>query len=121
MTATQPPSGASAIVRPSTTWQSHVNRFVYEYSTSMKTAIGSSFIDSGSRLAAAQNNSTKDTIINKTTSPIFNSPAGIARLAVRGFFLSLTRSMSRLSPIAALLAPNMASSTQPICAHDGNV
>ncbi|KHF35321.1 hypothetical protein CM49_02370 [Paenibacillus sp. P1XP2] len=38
---------------------------------------------------------------------------------MRGFFLSMTWSIIRFKPNAALRAPNMAINIQPICAHEG--
>ncbi len=76
---------------------------------------------SGLNLNDAQNNNTKLTIMKITTSLDLSNPAGIARPAVRGFFPSITRSIIRLKPKAALRAPTIASRIQPICGQEGRL
>ena len=59
-------------------------------------------------IAAATKNSTADTTVNTQTKPTDNRPAGSARVAVRGFKASYSRSAILLKAIAVDLAPTMA-------------
>src|SRR6185369_6532448 len=59
-------------------------------------------------------------MMKTVTFPLLICPAGIAREAVRGFFASISASISLFSPMAAVRAPIMASRIQSACAADGS-
>ena len=66
-------------------------------------------------MAAASRNKAEEININAHTKPTDNSPAGIARDAVRGLRASIWRSATRLKAMAAERAPTIATTIQKIC------
>ena len=90
-----------------------MNRFVYEYRSTIPIASGDSL--SAKRLSrhAAKTSSAQLTTTNTVTNAGVTNPAGNARIAVRGFPASMLRSAKRLNPMAALRAPTIATTIQP--------
>ena len=82
--------------------------------------MGISFRQSGFSCEAARKKIAKERMTKSTTSPVFSRPAGSALFSVLGFRRSIALSIRRLSPIAALRAPTIASEIQPASAHVGS-
>ena len=59
-------------------------------------------------------------MMKASTWPGVTSPRGSARVLVRGFSASMSRSAQRLKPIAADLAPTMATTIQKACRSEGS-
>ena len=74
---------------------------------------------SGFSRQAATTSSAADTTVNTPTALLVMSPAGMARIAVRGLSASMPASATRLNAIAQLRAPTMATSIQPRTPHGG--
>ena len=116
-TASQPPTGATAIASPRNSCGQVVKRLASEYQNTMASATGESAKHSGLSRHDANTNAADDTATNTVASRVLIRPRGISRIAVRGLSASIRASTSRLNPIAALRAATIAARIQPIVPH----
>ena len=107
------------MVRPRARWQSQLTRLASGYSTKAATGTGQSTQVSSGSWDTATSSRARLTAQNAATWPTARRPEGISRDAVRGFRASMSASMMRLSAIARLRAPTMASRIQPSVAALG--
>src|SRR5271154_139105 len=87
----------------------------------MARAAGASSRESRFKRQAAKKSTAEDTNVKNQANPAESSPAGRARLAVRGLRRSYSRSAMRFMVMAAERAPTMATMIHRICRHVGSV
>src|SRR5262245_5160828 len=107
-TASQPPTGATAIARPRYNCVQVVYRLASEYQNTIARATGDSAKHTAFSREAANTNTRDETTTKATASGRLIRPLGSSRADVRGFNASRRASAIRLNPIAALRAPTMA-------------
>src|SRR6185295_17255776 len=103
-TASQPPTGATAIARPRKSCVHVVKRLAREYQNTIASATGDRARQSGLKRDAAKTNTTDATMTKAVASALVMTPRGNSRFAVLGLSRSNRASTSRLKPMAALLA-----------------
>ncbi len=86
----------------------------------MASATGASMNESGFSIYAASTSRPEETMMNARTCAGVTSPRGSARVFVRGFSESMSRSAQRLKPMAAERAPTIAAMIQITCSSDGS-
>ena len=96
-------------------WDSHVNRFVYEYPSTIASANGDSVRHSGLNAAQAAPKTTTETTSTATAHAREILPLGNGRPRVLGLAASNFTSTSRLKLMAAVRAPAMATVIQNTC------
>src|SRR5258708_4543694 len=111
-TASQPPTGATAIARPRNSCVQVVQRLAREYQNTLASATGDSARQTLFSRHDANTNAADDTATKNAASRGLIAPRGISRFAVRGFRASIRASTRRLNPIAALRAATIATTTQ---------
>src|SRR5436305_9965086 len=118
-TAIHEAAGAIPKANPSTICDHRVNRLVNEYSSTIAKASGERY--SVSRFScAAEITKTTQVAVTKTAANFCEStPAGMARVAVRGLAASIWASARRLKAMAAERAETMHRTIQPSCAAVG--
>src|SRR5262249_45550881 len=116
-TASQPPTGATAIASPRNNCVHVVYRLASEYQKTIASATGDSARQSVFRREAANTNTTDATTTKTIASRVVIPPRGSSRMAVRGLRASIRASTSRLNPIAALRAATIATRIHATVAH----
>ncbi len=112
-TASQPPTGATAIARPRNSCVHVVKRLAREYQNTIASATGESAKHTGFSRHEANTKMADEMTTKMTASRTLMAPRGISRFAVRGFSASMRASTRRLNPIAALRAATIATRIHP--------
>src|SRR5262245_65090052 len=111
-TASQPPTGATAIARPRNSCVQLVYRLASEYQYTMASASGDSRAHNGLRRQAANTKTAEAMPTKIVASDRLMTPRGSSRPAVRGFNRSKEASTNRLKPMAADRADTIATTIQ---------